>query len=57
MILTGIEPMVCGNELERVTYTCERCGTRTVRFVKRPAGGQRKEVRKTARASTHTHEE
>jgi hypothetical protein len=39
MILTGIEPMVCGNELERVTYTCERCGTRTVRFVKRPAGG------------------
>jgi hypothetical protein len=36
MTLTGIEPVLCGNELERVTYTCERCGMRTERFVARP---------------------
>jgi DNA-directed RNA polymerase subunit RPC12/RpoP len=39
MMLTGIEAVVCGKELERVTYTCELCGMRTERFVKPSAGG------------------
>ena len=39
MTLTGIEPVVSGNELERVNYTCERCGMRTERFIKPPAAG------------------
>jgi hypothetical protein len=38
MKVIGIEPVVCGNRLERVIYSCERCGTRTERYVKRPAG-------------------
>ena len=40
MKLIGIEPVVCGNGLERVIYACERCGTRTERFIKPRAAGR-----------------
>jgi hypothetical protein len=40
MKVIDIEPVVCGNQLERVMCACERCGTRTERFIKPPAAAR-----------------